>query len=110
MQTVPLYVVASVNLNGSGNGTASAGPQTPGESWVPANVGVSCATNVLEATAALIVNSVQVDATFTGSSGDSSDSASSITVYPGQFVSVTWTGGDAGTRATAVISGTRTVA
>ena len=46
MRQLPLNAKAYVMLDGSGNGTASTGPLSPGEAWSNITVSVRVATNV----------------------------------------------------------------
>jgi hypothetical protein len=104
----------TISLDGSGNGTASITP--PGSRsapvWTVSNVFVSVATNTNEATATLYVSrgiktATAFDArgqTATGSSGD--QYSVGFTLRPGDWLSVSWNGGDAGAKATMTIKGT----
>jgi hypothetical protein len=111
-----LNSAAVVQLNGSGNGQASAGPRVPGESWQITGVAVSVATNVDEALCYVYAAaagpfepqaSQLLGATDTGSTGDSFGPAFSFA--PGQVLLAQWQGGDAGQTATMSFWGTRTV-
>lgn len=108
-----------VFLDGFGNGIVSVGPQSAREEWIvdKASVRVSFPgvqtqpTN--EATCSIYVGTDTSqtnfrDATFTGSSGDSTDAVSGR-VKVGSYVWAVWTGGDAGQQATLSLSGTRIV-
>jgi hypothetical protein len=104
----------TITLNGSGNGTAQITPPGPrtAPNWSVTNVFVSVATNTLESTAQLYVSrgiksATAFDArgqTATGSSGD--QYAVGFNLRPGDWLTVVWTGGDAGARATMTIKGT----
>ena len=103
-----------VSLNGSGAGTAKVGPLTAREVWNPSNVHVSVATHTNEATCNIYVGEDASqknfrDATFTGSSGDSSDAISSDVVSVGHFIWAVWTGGDPGSQAIMRVTGTKTI-
>lgn len=111
---VPLYESARVTLNGSGNGTAKVGPLSAREVWHPANVHVSVATNTNEAVCNVYAGVDATppnfrDATFSGSSGDSTDKVSADTIKCGQYVFAVWTGGDANQVATMTVTGTKTI-
>jgi hypothetical protein len=113
----PLSV--SVLLNGSGNGSVSIGPQRVREHWQVQSVAVSVAfpanqdkpTN--ESKCAVNVGSPPATPgnfygqTPTGSTGDTCSVGTEI--LTGQLIIVTWTGGDPGELATAVITGTYTI-
>lgn len=104
----------TITLNGSGNGTAQITPPGPrtAPSWSIDNVYISVTTNVLEAQATLYVSrgiktATAFDSrgqTATGSSGD--QYAVGFNLRPGDWLTVIWTGGDPGARATMTIKGT----
>jgi hypothetical protein len=105
---------AQVVLDGSGNGIAKLSPhgtRYSGYSWLPVNLYVTVATNVKEAQATAyvsygILSSTPTDAigqTATGSTGDTCGMTQ--TVKPGDWISVRWTGGDAGQVATMRVTG-----
>ena len=113
MRSLPLNVKAYATLNGSGNGTASIGPLSPGEQWTGVTAHVSVATNTDEATCQVYSGAAATpgyfgDATTWGSTGDSTSNLNDIRV--GGNVFAVWTGGDAGAKATLAVTGTRTVA
>jgi hypothetical protein len=104
----------NIVLNGSGAGTAKVGPLSSREVWNPANVHVSVATHVAEATCNIYVGEDTSaknfrDATFTGSSGDATGKVSSDVVKVGHYVFAVWTGGDAGALATMTVTGSKTI-
>lgn len=114
-----LYETASVTLNGSGAGTARLspfGPRQGGLTWDLSSVTVSVtfagSAPVNESAARLYlsygIQSAQasdlVAQSGTGSSGDTC--AMSQTIRPGDWLTVAWSGGDAGQIATFVVAGT----
>jgi hypothetical protein len=106
--------IGTVTLNGSGNGTARVGPLNARETWHPENVHVSVASNVNEATCAIYVGDAPIqqnfrDATFTGSSGDSTDKVGADTVGPNVKIWAVWSGGDAGAQAVIRVTGTKDI-
>jgi len=116
--TVDLSESVSVVLDGSGNGTAKLSPygtRYSGYSWQPVNLFVSVSTSVKQAFATAYVSygifsqtpNDAIGTTITGSSGDTC--GMSQTLLPGDWISVKWTGGDAGAIATFRITGTVTV-
>ena len=112
MPTVGLTETVTVVLDGSGNGTAKVGPLSARETWTPATVQVYTATNTLEAECAIYAGDSVRSATFrgatlNGSTGDSATLAEKIHV--GAQVFAVWSGGDAGTVATLVVTGTKDV-
>lgn len=115
-QTVPIGPegTATVTLNGSGNGTAQAGPLTARERWSPGVASVSAATNTAEAQCKIIVGSDVAtgrfaDGTLSGSTGDSTDAVSASDVPCGTYVFAVWAGGDPGTLVTLEVTGTKTI-
>jgi hypothetical protein len=116
---------ASVVLDGSGNGTARISPGQPGAPgsgvgasrnsglrWNVSGVAVSVLTHVAEAVAKCFISygiqsSTPADfqgQTQTGSTGDTC--TVNATLRPGDWVTVTWAGGDPGVTATMRVFGT----
>jgi hypothetical protein len=111
--TVLLNQQATVTLDGSGNGTASVGPIGARETWEPSLVHVSVATNTAEAQCSTYAGdgvrpSTFLDTTPSGSTGDSS-SHLGVKVVCGHKVWAVWTGGDPGSVATMLITGTKEI-
>jgi hypothetical protein len=123
----PLNEEISVTLNGSGNGTARISPGQPGAPgsgvgasrnsgllWNLEGIYVSVATQVKEAEAtAYISYGIQSNGpgdgqgtTASGSSGDTCTVTPSL--RPGDWITVTWSGGDAGSLATMRVFGSVT--
>lgn len=121
----PLNENVQVALNGSGNGTARISPGQPaspgsgvgagrnsGLTWDLSGIAVSVATNVAEAQAQAYVSYGVQSAgpadlqgqTQEGSTGDTC--TVTATLRPGDWVTVVWTGGDAGKVATMRVFGT----
>lgn len=114
MPTVKLNQSVQVRLDGSGNGTAKLGPITAMETWHPENVHVNAQTAVNEATCSVYAGpDVSVatfrDATFSGSTGDSTDKCNADVISKGSYIFAVWAGGDANTMATLNITGSRDV-
>jgi hypothetical protein len=112
MRQLPLNVKAYATLDGSGGGTASIGPLSPGEVWSGLIAAVHVATNTAEATASVYAGAAATrgyfrGATTWGSTGDSTDNLPEVRV--GGQVFAVWSGGDPGAQATLTITGTRTV-
>lgn len=107
MPTWPLDITGSVKLNGSGNGTVQLGPLS-GQRWNVTSTTVSTVSQVAPLPQATVYAgpsasaSFVIDATFTGN-GDSSDVPA--VVYNGQYIWVTWAGGNANDTATARVQG-----
>ena len=113
-QQLPLNVTGTVTLDVNGDGTAQVGPRSAREQWTPAVASVKVSTNNNEATCriyagAAVNDGTFIDGTFTGSSGDSTDSVAASMLYTGQYVFAVWSGGDAGGLATVNVTGIRTV-
>lgn len=112
MRTLPLNAKGYITLDGSGNGTASVGPLSPGEVWTGLKVSVKAATNVKEATCSTYAGAAPTqgyfcDATTWGSTGDATTNVPDVRV--GGNVFAVWKGGDAGAQATVTVTGTRMV-
>lgn len=113
---VPLYETRTVQLNGSGNGTARATPLSAREVWYPENVHVSTiqATVTNEAVCKIYVgydtsNQYFRDNTFTGSTGDATDKVNASRVTVSDHLFAVWTGGDPNVFAVMVITGEKEV-
>jgi hypothetical protein len=115
MTSVRLSENGSVVLDGSGNGQVAIGPLTARETWHPEMVHVSANQSpVNEAECRIFAGSDTSapnyrDGTFSGSSGDSTDSLSAQVVKCGEKIIAVWTGGDAGVVATMAVTGTKDV-
>lgn len=110
----PLNEFATVKLDGSGNGTASLGPQVVGQSWTVDNTGVQTssfqdpAADVPQCSIYIGPAPIQpffVDGTNTGSF-DSTDRTSNYPVTRGNKVWAVWTNGEPNSTATVTCQGT----
>lgn len=113
MRQLPLNAKAYTVLDGNGNGTASAGPLSPGETWTDLTVSVRVATNTNEATCSVYAGAAPTPGYFAGATtwGSTGDSTTNLgIVRVGGSVFAVWKGGDPGAQATMTISGTRSVA
>lgn len=113
MATGSLALPVTVTLDGSGNGTVSAGPLGAREVWTLTSVACSVSTNNNEATFAIYVGDRVYpgglrDQSFSGSSGDSSDRISDP-IKSGWKIWGVWAGGDPGAIATMSLTGTREI-
>lgn len=113
MATGALSVTVAVQLDGSGNGTASAGPQSAREVWHVTSVAVSVNITTAEATCAVYAGDAAQPrnlkgTTFTGSSGDATGMVTGD-VKVGQKVFAVWTGGTPLAMATMLITGTKSI-
>lgn len=104
---VTLDGAGSVVLDATGYGTVRLAPS--GEKWEIRRVHVECSTATLEAQSKTYRNQIApryvIDGTYSGSTGDTSDTP--IYLEDGQAMIVEWTGGDVGATATVTISGWR---
>jgi hypothetical protein len=113
VRTLPLQAFATVVLNAEGNGSSSIGPLSGGEVWPGGyNVAVHCATNTSEAQCKVYCGGSLdpqwfSDATTWGSTGDSTSNTRPLAV--GQQVFASWNGGDPGTTAYLVVTGSKEV-
>lgn len=103
---------ATVVLDGSGNGTASIGPQRVREHWQPNSVSVSVSTNVKEAQCSVYMGTVIgastfFGQTFTGSTGDTCGIGQDM--QTGMRIFAQWKGGDPGAVATVIVNGTYSI-
>lgn len=103
MGILQLDEVANTVLNGAGNGSVTLSPATSRQVWNVTNVAVSGSSSVNIPTAVVSLGSTNLGGTYSGTN-DSDDV--SVTVWPGQQLKVTWTGGDAGASASAYVYGT----
>lgn len=106
----------SITLDGSGNGTLKMSPDGPHEHWLPTLASVKCSSNTSEASCKIYVgqsaNDINfVDATLSGSSGDSTDRVAGydISRTTNLYIIAVWAGGDAGATGTMVIAGTKEI-
>lgn len=123
----PLNENITVILNSAGNGIARISPGQPGAPgsgvgaarnsgllWQLEGIAVSVATNVIEAQASAYVSygiqsNGQADLQGQTQQGSTGDTCSVTAVLrPGDWVTVVWTGGDAGANATMRVFGTVT--
>lgn len=108
MAEIRLADTASVTLDGSGNGSVRFGPNHPRQAWRVNSISVQVATNTKEATAQVYRGNVspgsRISGTVSGSTGDT-DPDLNEHLWPGEYITVSWTGGDANTKATATYSG-----
>lgn len=112
MRQLPLNAKAYVTLDASGDGTASAGPLSSGESWDGLQASVKVATNVSEATCSTYAGAGPTPGYFCGATtwGSTGDSTTNLPVVKvGGNIWAVWTGGDPGAQAILTITGTRTV-
>lgn len=106
--TVRLDIGTNLVLDGTGYGTIRLAPS--GERWEIDRMHVRCSSRTNEARCIIyrghIRRDLVVDATYSGSSGDTTDTR--IYLEDGEAIHVEWTGGDSGATATVSLSGLRT--
>lgn len=116
MRTLPLNENVTVVLNAFGDGTARVGPNGHGVTWFPrvASVRVNSGTNPANQAACEIFagNAATadnfIDATETGSTGDSTDSfGDGMEIRLGSYVWAVWHNGDPGSQATLTVTGSQ---
>lgn len=114
MPTLPLRDTLSVTLDGSGNGTIRTGPTSHRETWRVSTVSVKCSATVTTGAceARLYVGNAATDPnfrdnTFSGDTGAISDVLSDEDVRLPNAIIITWTGGVAGSIATAILTGSK---
>ena len=111
--TVPLNVSAPVTLDGSGNGTARAGPSNLREVWTPEQASVKVSSNTAEAQCKVYEGEQADDSNYVGGtlSGSTGDSTTNVygPLYVGQYIWAVWTGGDPGATAYLNVTGTKTI-
>lgn len=101
----PLRDSRTVTLDGSGNGTVTFGPQRAGTSWTVRTASVKVSSNTNESVASLYRGTANpgslISATYSGSQ-DTDSNINDNPLFPGEFYTCQWIGGDAG--ATAIVS------
>jgi hypothetical protein len=96
----------TTTLGAGGAGSVRVGPSSMRARWSVSSVQVTTSTNVSEPTASVYLGSssgVALASTYTGSNDTASDL--NVDLWPGQYLTVQWTGGDAGATATASVYG-----
>ena len=97
----------NVTLNGSGVGSVTFGPQRPNTRYVINTVSVIGPTMTSLAEARVYFGTAEqsnfISGTFVGN--NDTDSAIDEELYPGEFLTVKWTGGDSGAQVTATFRG-----
>jgi hypothetical protein len=115
MQTVALNENASVQFDGSGNGTLKMRPPGGSETWLPTLASVKASSNTSEAQCKIYIgpsasDQYFVDGTLSGSTGDSTSQVDGYSVDShGNYIWAVWTGGDAGAYGTMQVNGTSQV-
>ncbi len=107
MADMQLDEFARVTLNGSGNGTVSLGPRNSRQVWNVTNLAVFTTSTVNVPTATAYHGTPSPGSSLGGTYDGNNDSTGiAAMLYPGQQLSVQWTGGDAGAVATVSLYGT----
>lgn len=114
-QTVPLSEFATIQLDGSGNGTARVGPMAHGVAWKPTVAGIKMSGDSPSGLAMCTVyaGSSPTDDNFVDATYDvnnaSTDAVSGQELRLGQYVYAVWSGGNAGATATLTVNGTKDI-
>jgi hypothetical protein len=105
-QTLQLSESTSVVLDGSGAGVARIGPQRAGVRWELSSVALSATVSDPQPTALVYLGSAAPGSFLGGSYSGAQDTASTTAVlFSGQYLTIAWSGGAAGARATATVLG-----
>jgi hypothetical protein len=108
----PLRDSRTVTLNGAGTGLVTFGPGRPNTQWTINRISVKVSTNTDESTASIYRGTVNpgslVTATYSGSQ-DTDSAVSDNPLFPGEFYTCQWVGGDANAIATVSFSGVEDV-
>ncbi len=111
MSARPLRDSRTVVLNGSGTGTVTFGPGRPNTTWLIERMSVKVSSNTNEPVASVYRGTVNpgtlISSTYSGSN-DTDSQVSDNELYPGEYYTCQWTGGDSGATATISFSGTET--
>lgn len=102
-RTLQLEASASTTLNASGNGSVTLSPPTSRVIWHVSTVAVGGSSTVNIPIAVVSLGSTNLGGTYSGT--NDSDNVD-VLVWPGQHITVTWSGGDSGASATAYVYGT----
>lgn len=102
-----LYDSVHATLDANGTATVIFGPGRPNTRWLVKGISVQASTTVLMPIANVYRGTVNPGTFITGTydGGNDSDNELSEVLYPGQFLSVQWTGGDVGAQVTAAYRG-----
>lgn len=118
MPSVRLNQSAVVTLDATGSGTAQFGPLSAREMWQPQVISVRTSqapgTIVSEAQCKIYCgpdtsDTWFVDATLSGSTGDSTGNAAGQDIDCGEYVFAVWSGGDAGVQARLNVQGGKVI-
>lgn len=105
----PLQDSRYVTLDANGQGIVTFGPGRPNTNWVVQRISVSVSSNVNEPTAKLYRGTINPGTLITGTYSGSNDTDSQIAdnpLYPGEYYTCQWTGGDVGASASVSFGGT----
>jgi hypothetical protein len=112
--TLPLNESVTGFTDFFGGATLKIGPTAHGITWKPAVASVRAATANLDGLCRIYVGHTAttenfVDATYTGSSGDSTNNLGSMgcEIWLGNYAHAVWEGADPGTQVTLVVTGSQ---
>lgn len=104
----PLRDSRVVTLDGAGQGSVIFGPSRPNTRWIISRYSVRVSSNANEPQANVYRGTPnpgsQISGTYSGSNDTDSDVADNP-LFPGEFYTCQWTGGDPGATATISFSG-----
>jgi hypothetical protein len=95
--------VANTVLDANGNGSVTLSPHTSRQVWQVTNIAVSGSSVTKIPISNAYLGTLQLGGTYSGTNDSDNVTA---TVWPGQSIRVTWTGGDPGASAAAYVYGT----
>jgi hypothetical protein len=108
----PLQDSRSVVLDGSGNGVVTFGPGRPNTQWRIERISVQVSSNTNEPEFNVYRGTPNPGTFITGTYSGSNDTDSQVSdspLFPGEYYSAVWSGGDAGARAIVSFGGTELI-
>lgn len=110
MQQTRYSASANVTLDANGNGIVTIPGPKPGQTILLAQVTVNVPTTLKIPKFSYYVGSALPPNLVSGSvtGNKDTDSTPNVLMYPGEFVTAVWTGGDPGAQATIVLNGVLT--
>jgi hypothetical protein len=108
----PFQDSRNVVLDGSGYGIVTFGPGRPNTQWSVERISVQVSSHVSEPIANIYRGTVNPGTFITGTYSGSNDTDSQISdspLFPGEYYTVEWTGGDVGATAICSFGGTELI-
>lgn len=110
VQSVPLLEAKNVTLDSMGSGSLRIGPTRISETWFVNTLTVATSTNNKIPRAFVYLGTESPGGFLGGTENGSRDTMGpDIALHTSQFITVKWTGGDAGATATTTVTGRRDV-